>query len=426
MRNRPWSSLEERDQQREVGLDELSAPPLPTIVQSRARSAEELEAMPFVSVLVPTTLARQWSHETIFKCWRQQTYPKERREMLVLDIGDTPSPFFTAKCRDSTVRYFHDAAPPPAARTVGGKRNWLAQKAQGTVLAAFDDDDIYMPDYLERMVGTLQRDGASIVKLATWLFFDASSGSVGVFDAEADGTSWGHHMRRWGFGFSYVYTADVAREVPFKTRDVGEDYAFALAAASSGKHRVLQYSDRSPTACCVHVLHGTNQNGVSGARQLEQASPRTAVDGGGLDAHFACARLSGYPLRKLLAAAINHHASLRAKTASGAVTSVAESTPPHPIEPSTQQTPMSALMEALAESSGPAGTARTSAACDEGDSLESLLGSLRSQLVATDYVNASAASSVPTTAAVDSHAPSELLLAALEEPPASASTTICR
>ena len=39
-----------------------------------------------------------------------------------------------------------------------------------------------------------------------------------------------------------------------------------LAAASSGKHRVLQYSDRSPTACCVHVLHGTNQSGVSGAR----------------------------------------------------------------------------------------------------------------------------------------------------------------
>ena len=41
-------------------------------------------------------------------------------------------------------------------RTVGGKRNWLAARAKGTVLVAFDDDDVYRPEYIARMCGALQ------------------------------------------------------------------------------------------------------------------------------------------------------------------------------------------------------------------------------------------------------------------------------
>ena len=297
VRNRPFESLAERDRLRALGMSEAAAPGLQTMNPlQRLRTAEEVEAMPFVSVLVPTSHTRHWSHSTIYKCFKQQTYPKERREMIVLDTGGAPSPFFTTS-RDRSVRYFHVGMPPPAARTVGGKRNWLAGKAAGSILVAFDDDDLYLPDYIDRMVSAMQSSGASVVTLASWLSYDAWSGALGVFDPEEDNL-WGHHGRRWGYGFSYVYTADVAREVPFPRQDFGEDYGFILAAAACGKI-VQQYADSSPTACCVHVSHGLNTSVVRGAQQLE-------VSEGGLDAHFAAAQLSGYRLKKLLAAAVEH------------------------------------------------------------------------------------------------------------------------
>ena len=89
--------------------------------------------------------------------------------MLILDSGGTPSPFFTKRCRDKSVRYFHAALPPPTARTVGGKRNWLSKRAKGSVLVAFDDDDVYCPEYVQRMCQALLRDGADLIKLASWM-----------------------------------------------------------------------------------------------------------------------------------------------------------------------------------------------------------------------------------------------------------------
>ena len=310
VRNRPFANFGERDRRRSLGAEEPAAPPLPILAERlSAPTAEEVEAMPFVSVLVPTSFTRHWSHATLFKCWKQQTYPKDRREMLILDTGGAPSPFFTTRCRDRTVRYFHVGMPPPAARTVGGKRNWLAGKARGSVLAAFDDDDIYLPDYLERMVSVLSCEGAGLVKLASWVSFDASGGSLGVFEADAD-NAWGHHSRRWGYGFSYVYTSALAKAVPFPPQDFGEDYAFVLASCRAG-WRVLQYADESPKACCVHVSHGLNTSVVRGARPLEPPGSGGGGGGGGLDAHFACAKLSGYPLRKLLAPAVEHTSEVR-------------------------------------------------------------------------------------------------------------------
>lgn len=131
-RNRPFVDLAERDRLRSLGREERAPPLLPTLAQK----AEKVDTLPFVSVVVPTSFTRHWSHATLFKCWKQQTYSKDRREMLVLDTGGAPSPFFTTRCRDRSVRYFHVAAPPPAARTVGGKRNWLAGKVSTSCTSA--------------------------------------------------------------------------------------------------------------------------------------------------------------------------------------------------------------------------------------------------------------------------------------------------
>ena len=43
---------------------------------------------------------------------------------------------------------------------LGAKRNWLAAAARGALLANFDDDDVYLDSYLERLVGALRSHGA--------------------------------------------------------------------------------------------------------------------------------------------------------------------------------------------------------------------------------------------------------------------------
>ena len=102
-------------------------------------------------------------------------------------------------------------------------------------------------------------------------------------------------------GFSYVYTAQTARDVPFPSQDFGEDYTFVLNAASVGK-RVLQYSDAPPNASCIHVSHGLNTSIVRGARML---------DGGeSLDSHFGGAVGAVGGCSKLLSAAVEYTKTL--------------------------------------------------------------------------------------------------------------------
>ena len=59
---------------------------------------------PLVSVVSPTTGERHWTHASLYRCFAHQTYPS--KELVVLDTGPRPSPFFTA-CDDSRVRYTH-------------------------------------------------------------------------------------------------------------------------------------------------------------------------------------------------------------------------------------------------------------------------------------------------------------------------------
>lgn len=206
---------ETRAQRRAAGLEECAAPALP-----HATPVLDAATAPMVSVIVPTSFTRHWAHETLYKCFDAQTWPGAL-ELLILDTGGPKSPFFTGECRDRRVRYFHAALPPAPARTVGGKRNWLGTRAKGSLIAAFDDDDIYMPDYLTRMVSALIADKADMVKLSSWLSFETDTDALCRFDAEKD-AAWGHHSRRWGYGFSYVYTAELANK-GFPPIDHGED-----------------------------------------------------------------------------------------------------------------------------------------------------------------------------------------------------------
>ena len=79
---------------------EVNPPPLPV--------CRMVPHTPLVSVVTPTSTDRHWSHAHLHRSFSLQSYPN--KELVVLDTGDKPSPYFEA-LEDPRVRYTHIALP---------------------------------------------------------------------------------------------------------------------------------------------------------------------------------------------------------------------------------------------------------------------------------------------------------------------------
>src|SRR5262249_13178432 len=99
-------------------------------------------------------------------------------EWLILDDGPQASPYFTG-LSDPRIRYHHLAGPR---MKVSAKRNWLCERALAPVIAQFDDDDYYAPNYLAAMRRRLADSGADITKLSAWFVYSAQLKRLGYWD----------------------------------------------------------------------------------------------------------------------------------------------------------------------------------------------------------------------------------------------------
>jgi uncharacterized coiled-coil protein SlyX len=107
---------------------------------------------PFVSVCTPTFNRRPFI-ETMFECFRNQTYPKDRMEWIIVDDG-------TDKIRDLVeasgipqIKYFELKDK----MTLGAKRNYMHKQVKGTIVVYMDDDDYYPPDRVSHAVEMLTK-----------------------------------------------------------------------------------------------------------------------------------------------------------------------------------------------------------------------------------------------------------------------------
>ncbi len=104
-------------------------------------------ATPFVSVLTPTCNRRKFIPYAI-AAFKDQTYPMDRMEWIILDDGDdSVEDLFTASGLKN-VRYIR----LPEKQTIGAKRNRLNQEARGEICVNWDDDDFYVPDRIRKAV----------------------------------------------------------------------------------------------------------------------------------------------------------------------------------------------------------------------------------------------------------------------------------
>ena len=175
--------------------------------------------------------------------------------------------------------------------SLGSKRNWLSSQARGSILANFDDDDIYLPTYLERMVAAMQVHGASLVKLSSFMYLDLQNRSLAFCDPDQPVAlpGWGGgdeevigstHGLRWGFGFSVVHTTELAAACPYDhSANFGEDYAMVVRAAetSSPHFKCICFGTPVGDAVALHVGHLRNSSCVSFGRRVgRMGTPHSA------------------------------------------------------------------------------------------------------------------------------------------------------
>lgn len=108
---------------------------------------------PFVSVCTPTFNRRPFI-PTMLACFKNQTYPMDRVEWIIVDDGTDKIKDLIDAAGIPNIRYFMLDKKMP----LGEKRNYMHKHAKGSIIVYMDDDDYYPPERIEHAVERLQGD----------------------------------------------------------------------------------------------------------------------------------------------------------------------------------------------------------------------------------------------------------------------------
>jgi len=271
-----------------------------------------------LSVCVPTSGQRHVFHPLMYENFKRQTY--EPKELVVVDTSlRGPSSYLLEQARlDPRVIYCHlraeDATderrevhmrriymrqlvedgkfgrraggvPPPVlfnldAWSLGLKRNVCCHLSRGAVIAHFDDDDLYSPDYLKHMYRQLQSAVAAkerkelvedlrfgeikaIATLSEWHMLDIDKDFTFRYmnpKTEDMPEMWRQPMID-GYGFSYVYTRAAWDLQAFPDRETCEDDVFMECLKKQGT--LVQYVELpfALTGLVAHAFHSLSTSG---------------------------------------------------------------------------------------------------------------------------------------------------------------------
>lgn len=112
--------------------------------------------LPFVSVCTPTYNRRPFI-EIMFELFRNQTYPKNRIEWIIVDDGTDKIKDLVEKSGISQIKYYE----LPEKITLGAKRNLMHKYTSGdknSIIVYMDDDDYYPPDRISHAVEKLTQN----------------------------------------------------------------------------------------------------------------------------------------------------------------------------------------------------------------------------------------------------------------------------
>jgi len=112
---------------------------------------------PFVSICTPTFNRRPFI-EMMFSCFKNQTYPKDKMEWIIVDDGTDKIEDLIKQSNIVQIKYF----PIKKKMKLGEKRNFMHTKTKGEFLIYMDDDDYYPPERVEHAVDVLQKNPSAL------------------------------------------------------------------------------------------------------------------------------------------------------------------------------------------------------------------------------------------------------------------------
>ncbi len=210
-------------------------------------------------------------------CFRSQSYDPVRRQLIVLDTGDT-SWFDNRSDSENEVHIFHThpRAGTPCNETIGALRNKANSMAgYGEIIAHWDSDDYSSPQRLTEQVVLLEASGADAVGYNEALFWDSTktdhvqaiAGALDLEGCEERGEAWLYTSPKLdvALGATLLYWRRTWERKRFADVRFGEDTLFQtgmqVKAVSGLGTMDLQRADCGEPRFIAHI-HGGNTSSV--------------------------------------------------------------------------------------------------------------------------------------------------------------------
>ena len=174
---------------------------------------------PLVSCCMPTKNPPEMVARAIAS-FAGQTYPQ--RELVVVGTHDHLRRFFGAAWAETLDNFSVEEVCVPPGLSIGELRNVANRRANGSIVAHWDDDDWSHPTRLERQVNILRQSGSRITghqryyaineeKVEAWVFDGASlSGQINPWVAGGTLAYWRWAWEHESFNTALPYGEDTA------------------------------------------------------------------------------------------------------------------------------------------------------------------------------------------------------------------------
>lgn len=166
--------------------------------------------LPLVSCIMPTANRQKFLPLAIDN-FMAQNYANA--ELVIIDDGLEPATHLIPD--DPRIRYFYTEP----LGSIGVKRNYACEQANGEIIMHWDDDDWYAPDWIYKQFCALTDSAADIAGLNQVLFYSPSIDKRWLYqDLDLE--------KPWLCGATMAYHKSFWQEHPFIDIQVGEDYDF--------------------------------------------------------------------------------------------------------------------------------------------------------------------------------------------------------
>lgn len=206
---------------------------------------------PLVSCIMPTANRHKFIPMAI-NYFLNQTY--NNSELIIVDDGREP--VRNTIPNNPKLKYYYTSA----IGTIGVKRNFACEKADGDIIIHWDDDDYYSPDWISRQVEAQLDSGADITGLNKVVFYSPSVNKHWMYEDTEIETP-------WLCGATMAYKKSFWQHHKFIDLQVGEDYDFVWK--SGGKVYAFDYLEGF--SAILHA-HNTSIKPVEEPRHKKNAT----------------------------------------------------------------------------------------------------------------------------------------------------------